>query len=281
MNADTIEKARRIEQRHGTSYYLATLFLGKRLREAVFVLYAFVRIPDEFVDNPPPGSDPQQLLTDWKSDWILCYDTGESKRDILLATRELFLHYHIPLSVSIEFIDAMIMDLEKTRYHNYEELRTYMRGSAQAVGVMLTYIFGFKSDEAFFYAAALGEAMQLTNFLRDVREDYDERGRIYLPQDECARFGVTEAMIAEHAPTPQFITLMQHEVARARTLYRTAELGIELLSPQSRRAVRLAARFYEAILDEIEHARYDVFSERVRVPAWRKGSMILRSYVSS
>ncbi len=281
MSPATITTARAIAARYGTSYYRATLFLPGALRDAVFVLYAFARLPDEMVDNPLPGSDPAVRLHEWKNDWILAYDTKESHHPILAATSELFHHYHIPLSVSLEFIDAMIMDLEKTRYHNYEELRTYMRGSAQAVGVMLTYIFGFKSDEAFFYAAALGEAMQLTNFLRDVREDYDERGRIYLPQDECARFGVTEAMIAEHAPTPQFITLMQHEVARARTLYRTAELGIELLSPQSRRAVRLAARFYEAILDEIEHARYDVFSERVRVPAWRKGSMILRSYVSS
>ncbi len=279
MNADTIEKARRIEQRHGTSYYLATLFLRKPLREAVFVLYAFVRIPDEIVDNPQPGADPAALLTAWKQDWILCYDTGESRSDILKATRELFLTYHIPFALSIEFIDAMIMDLTVARYEDYPALRRYMRGSAEVVGVMLTYIFGFKSEHAFPHAEALGEAMQLTNFLRDVREDYDERGRIYLPQDLMAKHGVTEAMIEHHAPTPEFCALMKDLVAVARRRYRDAEPGVALLSPSARRAVVLAARFYEAILDEIEAAHFDVFARRVRTSAWRKFTIILKTYV--
>jgi phytoene synthase len=279
MNAATIEKARRIEQRHGTSYYLATLFLEKRLREAVFVLYAFVRIPDEIVDNPPPGADPTALLTAWKNDWILCYDTGESTDDILRATRELFLTYHIPFSLSIEFIDAMITDLTVTRYEDYAALRRYMRGSALVVGVMLTYIFGFKNEHAFPHAEALGEAMQLTNFLRDVREDYDERGRIYLPQDLMAAQGVTEAMIAHHAATPEFTALMKELIAIARRRYRDAELGIALLHPSARRAVTLAARFYEAILDEIEAARCDVFARRVRTSRWRKFAIMVKTYV--
>ncbi len=279
MNAATIEKARRIEQRHGTSYYLATLFLKKRLREAVFVLYAFVRIPDEIVDNPPPGADPKALLTAWKNDWILCYDTGECSDDILRATRELFLTYHIPFSLSIEFIDAMIMDLSVTRYEDYAALRRYMRGSAEVVGVMLTYIFGFKNEHAFPHAEALGEAMQLTNFLRDVREDYDERGRIYLPQDLLMKHGVTEAMIAHHAPTLEFCSLMKELVSVARRRYRDAEPGVALLHPSAQRAVTLAARFYEAILDEIEDARYDVFVRRVRTSHLRKFGIILKTYV--
>jgi len=280
MKAATIEQARRIEQHHGTSYYLATLFLGKRLREAVFILYAFVRIPDEIVDNPPPGSNPAQLLTDWKNDWILCYDTGKSQNDILLATRELFLRYHIPLALSIEFIDAMIADLTVTRYKDYTALRSYMRGSAEVVGAMLTHIFGFSSDRAFPHAEALGEAMQLTNFLRDVREDYDERGRIYLPQDLMTTHGVTEDMIKHHAPTPEFCALMKKLVTISRVRYRAAEPGIALLNPEARRAVTLASRFYEAILDEIERAHYDVFAKRVRTSRLRKFAIIIKTYVT-
>jgi phytoene synthase len=278
MNADTIEKARRIEKHHGTSYYLATLFLEKELREAVFVLYAFVRIPDEIVDNPPAGSDPVALLTDWKNDWILCYDTGESQDEILLATRELFLRYHIPFSLSIEFIDAMVSDLTVSRYPTYEALQSYMRGSAEVVGVMLTYLFGFTSEQAFPHAEALGEAMQLTNFLRDVREDYDDRGRLYLPQDMMKQYGVTEAMIASHTTTPEFRALLSTLVNRARARYRAADPGIALLHPRARRAVTLAARFYEAILDEIVAVDYDVFTTRARTSFTTKLRIILTTY---
>lgn len=280
MKAATIEKARRIEKRHGTSYYLATLFLPREYREAVFVLYAFVRIPDEIVDNPAPDSDSAAELSNWKHDWIQCYDTGVTKRSILKATREVFLRYRIPLSVSIEFIDAMILDLTKTRYHSYEELQSYMRGSAQVVGVMLTYVFGFRDERAFPHAEALGEAMQMTNFLRDIREDYDKRGRIYLPMNEMTDHGVTEDMIKHHATTPEFIALMKQQIARARALYSEAEPGVALLSPKARRAVMLASRFYSAILDQIERQQYDVFTQRARVSTLRKCIIIFRSYAN-
>jgi 15-cis-phytoene synthase len=279
METTTIATARDIQKQHGTSYYLATTFLPRPLREAVFVLYAFVRIPDEIVDNPSPHTDPKKLLADWKNDWILAYDTKDSTHPILRATSRLFHHYHIPLSVSIEFIDAMIMDLTVARYRTYDDLRAYMRGSAQVVGVMLTYLFGYKNESAFVYAEALGEAMQLTNFLRDVHEDYESRGRIYLPEEDLKEYGVTEDMIRERAPTPEWITLMQHEIARARSLYRYADDGIPLLSKQAQRPVRIASRLYEAILDEIELQKYDVFTRRARVSGWRKFIIIMRTYV--
>lgn len=279
MKAATIERARQIEKHYGTSYYLATLFLPKKVREAVFILYAFVRIPDEIVDNPCPGSNPNELLRQWKADWVEAYHTGISNNDILLATREVFQTNHIPLSVSIEFIDAMILDLTKSRYRTYKELQTYMRGSAEVVGIMLTHVFGYSDTKAFIYGTKLGEAMQLMNFLRDVGEDYDTRGRIYLPQDELAEHGVTEDMIANHAPTREWIAFMRTQVARNRALFREAEAGIPLLSPKTRRAVTLAARFYEAILDQIEAANYDVFAKRARVPLFKKIIIILRTYV--
>jgi len=281
MKASTVEKARLIEKRYGTSYYLATLFLPKKIREAVFILYAFVRIPDEVVDNPRPGSNPAELLHQWKKDWLDTYQTGVSRSNIMLATREVFLTHHIPFSVSVEFVEAMITDLTKSRYSTYADLQSYMRGSASVVGIMLTHVFGYSDKKAFTYGETLGEAMQLTNFLRDVAEDYDTRGRIYLPQDELAEHGVTEAMIANHAPTPQWLALMRSQVARNRALYREAEAGIPLLSPDARRAVTLAARFYEAILDQIEAANYDVFSKRARVPLFKKIILIMRTYVGN
>lgn len=274
----TIEKARRIERHFGKSYYLATVFLPKRSREAVFILYAFVRIPDEMVDNPTPGSDPSERIHTWKAEWEHAYHTGESKNDILLATREVFLSHNIPFSLSLEFLDAMMMDLSKTRYRDDYELATYTRGSAEVIGLILTHIFGYQSEDAFPYATLLGRAMQRTNFLRDINEDYVERGRIYLPETLRRTHGVTEDMIAHQAATPEFIALMKAEIATIRGLYREAGKGIALLSPEARRAVTLASRFYEAILDAIEYQRYDVFARRARVSFIRKLAIIVYTY---
>lgn len=281
MRTATVKKARLIEKHYGTSYYAATLFLPRPVREAVFVLYAFVRIPDEIVDNPRPGSDPAELLERWKNDWLTTYHTGNGSSDIMLAAREVFITYHIPVSLSEEFINAMISDLTVQRYADYPALKAYMRGSAEVVGLMLTHIFGYRDEQAFAYAAALGEAMQLTNFLRDINEDYVTRNRIYLPQADMTAHGVTEAMITHQAPTSEFIALMKFEIARARALYQEAAQGIPFLSPENRKAVVLAARFYEGILDAIERQHYDVFTRRARVSTWRKCSIILRTYVGN
>lgn len=276
----TIEKAERVEKKHGTSYYIATLFFPKKIKEAVFILYAFVRTPDEYVDNPREGSDPRTNLIQWKSDWEHAYKTGTSDNDLLIATAEVFKMYTIPFDLSIEFIDAMIQDVTVSRYETYQELQAYMRGSAQVVGLMLTYIMGYKDPRAFEYAEKLGEAMQLTNFLRDIQEDYVSRGRIYLPQEDMRSYGVTEEMIYEKHVTPEFIHLMKSEISRARRLFREADLGICMLSSRTQFPVRLASRLYEKILDKIEEEKYNIFTKRVRSSTLEKIILILKTYVS-
>jgi phytoene synthase len=279
MKTSTIQKARSIERTYGSNYYLATLFLPKAMREAVFVLYAFVRIPDEMVDNPIPGSDPAQLLQDWKVEWQHTYDTGEGRNDIMLATREVFLRYDIPFSVSIEFIDAMILDLHKSTYETYNELQRYMRGSAEVVGVMLTKVFGCENEAAFPYAEKLGEAMQFTNFLRDIKEDFEVRARVYLPADDLETFKVTTKDFIADVPSPELIALLRFEITRARGLFRAAEPGIELLPTPAKRAVRLAARFYEGILDGIERNHYHLAAPKASLSPLQKCRLIITSYV--
>jgi len=280
MSTATIKKARSIERRYGSNYYLATLFLPKTVREAVFVLYAFVRIPDEIVDNPDPGSNPTALLEAWKSEWEETYQTGNGSNDIMLATRELFLTYHIPFSISIEFIAAMQLDLHKHRYETYDELKTYMRGSAEVVGIMLTKIFGCTDETALPYAEKLGEAMQFTNFLRDSRDDYVTRKRIYLPQADLHSFGVTEAQLAQAVPSTEYKALMKFEIQRARALFREAEPGINLLPPYARRAVTLAAKFYEGILDTIEKNQYAPPLKPVSLSPLQKCKIVISTYVN-
>ncbi len=279
MSPDTIRVAKNIQKKYGTSYHLATSFLTPAIRNAVYILYAFVRIPDEYVDNPEHGSDPRKLLQNWKEEWTVMYQTNVGNNDILRATREIFIAHSIPFSLSIEFIDAMISDTTINRFGTYKDLQAYMRGSADVVGLMLTYIFGYSDSQALTYAPLLGSAMQLTNILRDIHEDY-LRGRIYIPQEDMGIYGVTEDMIRNKAVTPEFISLMKFEIQRARDLYREAERGIPMLSKESQYAVTVASRLYEHILTAIERQSYDVFTRRARITIIEKIYILIHTYVT-
>ncbi len=279
MKKDTIELARKIEKKHGTSYYIATLFLPEEIKREVFVLYAFVRTPDEYVDNPKVGEDPKQKLDEWKKEWQNTFETGVGQNKILLATREIFKKYKIPFELSIEFIDSMIQDLNINRYETYDELRQYMRGSAESVGVMLTYIFGYTEPQAFIYARKLGEAMQLTNFLRDIKEDYFDRNRIYVPREYMQKFGITEEDIKNQNVNPDFREMMFFLIEKARAIYRQSDEGINMLSPKTQFAVRAASRLYEKILDKIENQNYNIYKQRARTNFLEKVWLISKSYV--
>lgn len=280
IQKETLTYAEHIEKKHGTSYYIATLFFPKEIREAVFILYAFVRTPDEFVDNPEEGSDPHAKLIQWKTDWEHAYKRHSTDNKLLTATAEIFKRYDIPFDWSQTFIDAMIQDTRVSRYATYADLKAYMHGSAETVGLMLTYIIGYYDPRALQYAVILAEAMQLTNFLRDIHEDYRERGRIYLPQEDMNHFHVTEAMIAQQEVTPEFIHLMKFEIHRAHQLFKQAELGICMLSHKGQFPVRLASRLYEKILDKIEEEHYDIFTTRARSTTLEKIWLTITTYVS-
>lgn len=280
ISTDTITSARNVEKKHGTSYYIATLFFPKKIKTAVFILYAFVRTPDEYVDNPHPKSNPQLELNQWKIDWTRAYNGEPVDNELLRATADIFKTYDIPFDLSIAFIDAMMRDTTQSRYTTYTDLQSYMYGSAEVVGMMLTHIIGYTDPQAFTYARKLGEAMQLTNFLRDIEEDYTQRNRIYLPLEDMNHYQVTEEMIASKRVTPEFINLMKYEIIRARTLFKEAELGISMLSHNGQFPVRLASRLYEKILDKIEQENYNIFNTRVRSTTLEKIWLITKTYAS-
>jgi phytoene synthase len=168
----------------------------------------------------------------------------------------------------------MIQDITVSRYATYAELEEYMYGSAAVVGIMMSYVIGFKDEGTLERAKALGEAMQLTNFLRDIQEDYRDRGRIYVPLEDLARFGVSEDDFREQKMSPEFIELMRFEIDRARKLYAYAEPGIAELAPSGRFAIRLASRVYAAILIKIEQAGYNVFLGRVKTTKFEKLTLL-------
>ncbi|MFO0764984.1 MAG: phytoene/squalene synthase family protein [Patescibacteria group bacterium] len=255
----------RIQKRYGKSYYFATLFFEKKRRKAVNALYAFFRLPDEMVDGNSP-EDAVMKLDRWENEWKSVLGGAKTSDPVLMAAKDVFSRYEIPEQLATDFLTAMKQDLVKTRYANYEELRQYMHGSAVVVGLMMTHVIGWQkeasTDEVTRCASALGEAMQLTNFLRDIGEDYRERGRIYLPKDELARFGLSDEDIAKGEVTPAFIEMMKWQMARIHALYEEANKGIALLNHGGRLPVRLASDLYRFILLKIEQNGYDVFTKR-------------------
>jgi phytoene synthase len=276
-------QAQSIQRQHGTSYYLATQFFPKELREATYALYAFVRISDDIVDEPGISSEvAAKRLKKWISAWQASMDGNPSDDPMIEHATELFKRYKVPRQYGEDFLAAMLSDTQKKTYTTYEELRQYMYGSAVVVGLMMTHLTGTSpgasSDQVRAAATALGEAMQLTNFLRDIDADYQDRQRIYLPLDELAQFRVSTSDIAEGKMSAEMKQMMQFQISRARTLFEEAEKGLHLLPKSSRRAIRLASKLYAGILTAIEAQDCNPFAGRARVSNHKKALLILKHY---
>lgn len=272
------ELCRRIHRKFGTTYYISTMRFPRMLRERVHAIYAFVRVPDEWVDNPGELciGDQSLKLRDWRKQMVLGLQGVRPEHPVMRAYCDVARECNIPLSEAECFIDAMEMDLTVGRYENYQQLRDYMRGSASAVGVLMCYAMGADIDDDLLdRARALGEAMQLTNFLRDIGEDL-ERGRIYMPLDELAQFGLSSEDLVAHRNTADFKRFMQFEIQRARDLYAFADGGIALLPIHMRRAVLMARILYSKILDQIEANDYDVFTRRARTTKLQKIACLIQ-----
>ncbi len=266
VNVKDVAVCRALQKRHGTSYFFATRFLPVRHRWAIHALYAFFRIPDEIVDADPT-SDPDTIcarLRAWQQEWQRVRAGEPTDQPVLHLTNEVFKRYGIPDAYAEAFFASMEMDTRYTTYDTYEEVRKYMYGSAAVVGRMLTHVLGYSSDAAFEKADALGYAMQWTNFLRDIDEDWQLRGRVYLPQDRLRAHGLTNETIVTRTWNEAFAALMHEEVERARALYREAETGIRFLSPEGRLGVLVAGRLYEGILGRLERQRLNPFAGRAR-----------------
>ncbi len=264
---------------HGTSYYVANRFFPEQVKQDVFTLYAFVRIPDDIVDEP--GVDPVKArkeldrLRDYFQD---CFD-GKSpvpsddleRNQVASEAAKLFHTYQIPLDRVRDFFAAMYADLEKKVYYTYEELQKYMYGSAEVVGLMMCKIIGYdeaQEAEVFRTAKLLGEAMQYTNFLRDIQEDAIDFDRMYIPEDRLQKHHLNHVLLSQYvAKKPVDDTrekFMSQQVLFCKELYREANEWIALLDPRGTKAVRVASRMYESILDKIIRNEYDVFSMSAR-----------------
>ncbi len=260
------KKCEAITKKYGTSYYFATQFFPKEIRRSIYAIYSFARIPDEIVDNPylKNSAEAVDKLSEWRIEWIEAMQKGKGKTPVMQAIVHTFKEKQIPISDAEAFLNSMFLDEEKFVYQNFEELENYMYGSAGVIGLMVTRIVGYSSDEAFQYAVKLGYAFQITNFLRDIKEDCQELGRIYMPLDELAQFGLTAEEIKNEIYDERFIEFMKFQINRNRQIYREALIGIPMLKWHGRFAVRISYVLYKAILKEIEKVNYNVYKGRVR-----------------
>src|SRR3954466_301405 len=260
-----------IAARHGKSYHLATRLLTADRRPAVHALYAAARTADDLVDLP--GADPAGDLAAWSAAVLTDLQNGWSDDPVRQALVDTYRRYDIPVEHLVDFLAAMTSDLEVTGYATLDALDRYMWGSAAVIGLQVLPVLGtapgVPRSEAEPYAIALGEAFQLTNFLRDVGEDVD-RGRVYLPADLMAAHGVTREQLAAKRHDARFAGLMREMVAGVRRRYDDAAPGTALLAPESRDCVRAATALYGGILREIERADYRVLDRRVSVSKPRR-----------
>jgi phytoene synthase len=257
--------ARDITAAHSRSFYLASNLLPVDKRRAVRALYAFCRTADDLVDHPT--NDPQLALTTWRERVLASPPPADDL--VAIAWVDACSQYQIPQGYSEQLLEGVARDLKQTRYNTFEDLVTYAYGVASTVGLMSMHIIGFSDPEAVPYAIKLGVALQITNILRDVDEDW-RAGRVYLPQEELAFFGVIEDDLNRGRVNESWRAFMRFQIARNRQLYKEAWPGIALLDKDGRFAVAAAAELYRGILDDIEAHDYDVFHRRAYVSAWDK-----------
>lgn len=275
------EACRALHRKFGTTYSFATRLFPAAVRPRVHALYGFVRVPDAWVDHPSPlRADIRGRLADYRRQTMEGFRGTAPADPVLRAFLDVARECNMTPTEPLLFLDAMESDLTVSRYPTYADLERYMRGSASAIGLMLCDLMGVKRTATITEGAiALGEAMQLTNFLRDVGVDL-ERGRIYLPLEDMDRFGVAEEDLFNRRVSPEFIGLMEFEIKRARKLYATADRAIPELPRSTQRSVRLGRVLYSRILDRIEQGGYDVFHRRARTSSSEKFGAAMRVLVS-
>lgn len=259
------------------SFYFSARFLPKEKRWATYALYGFCRFADNLIDNPR-NRPKQQLISEvacFRRELKLAYRWGESEHPILKPFILVAKKYGIPIQYPLDLLKGVQMDIEATRYETFDDLYVFCYRVASVVGLMMTHIMGYKDENAFKYAENLGVAMQLTNILRDVKEDKN-MGRIYLPLEELRQFGITEDDVINENFNEQFRQLVKFQVDRAHDYYLEANKGIPMLNTGSQFAIYSASKIYQGILKKIESRDYNPFLGRVYVPLGKKFRILMR-----
>lgn len=268
---DAYREAERITASHSKSFYLASGLLPEEKRSAVRALYAFCRTVDDIVDEVESKKDRDFELDYWRN--VVQTASPSTGDKVAVSWADTLVRYHIPRHYALQLIDGVARDLSQSRYQTFEDLATYCYGVASTVGLISMYIVGFRNIDAVSYAIKLGVALQMTNILRDVGEDY-RNGRLYLPREELITYGLREEDIAAGRVTDNWRQFMKFQIERTRQLYKESWAGVKMLEREGQLAIGAASVFYQGILEDIEKHDYNVFTRRAGLSAWGKLSRI-------
>lgn len=269
-------KCEEIARKRARNFYYAFKVLPKTKRQAMCAIYAFMRYCDDVSDSTSSVGSKRNDLEEWRSALDSALAGDYSQNGILPAFHDAVRTFRIPAEYFHELIDGAEMDLSITRYATFADLYQYCYRVASVVGLVCIGVFGFRDGSANEYAEYCGVAFQLTNILRDIKEDAD-RGRIYIPQEDLAAFGYSEDDLCHGVLDDRFRALMKFQVARARKYYDQGMPLVGLVDPISRPGLLAMIGIYTAILDRIERNDYDVFSRRISLSKKEKLALAARS----
>ena len=294
-------QCRRVARRAGSSFYPSFFLLPRVKREAMYALYAFLRHTDDLGDAPAPAPWRREALARWREAFSKAVgqggdgpDGGAAKREeppselpdarlgpsLLPALADTVRRYRIPVEHLHAVIDGVEMDLGPCRYETYAELEQYCHRVASAVGLACIHIWGFRGAEAIEPARCSGVAFQLTNILRDLKEDA-QSGRVYLPLEDLRRFGCSEQALLAGVVHPPLMRLLEFQIARARRCYEQGARLTDYLEPDGKRVFGTMAAIYRRLLEEIDRHKADLLRRRIRLGRWQKLLIVARWFLSA
>lgn len=252
----------------GSSFYYSFLFLPAEQRRAIVALYAFCREVDDAVDECSDSDVARRKLDWWRQEIEACF-RAQASHPVTRALQPALQQYNLPVEYFQEIIDGMAMDLEQQRFDSFSELALYCHRVAGVVGLLSAEIFGYRRRETLKYAEALGTAFQLTNIIRDVREDA-ERGRVYLPLDELLEYRINPHDLLNGQADERLRELLDFQTRRARDYYARAFARLPEADRYAQRCGLIMAAIYQTLLDEIEADGFQVLQQRIRLTPLRK-----------
>jgi 15-cis-phytoene synthase len=257
----------KLTRSHSRTFYMASGLLPYEKQCAARALYAFCRVTDDIVDEPGPVEKRKAELESWHRRIMATHPPASDP--VALAWADTKARFNIPNGYAEQLIKGVRRDLHQVRYATFDDLAEYSYGVASTVGLMAMHIIGFAGEQALPYAVKMGVALQVTNILRDVSEDW-HNGRIYLPQDELAEYDIDEDYIAAGQVDDRWRAFMRFQIERTHQLYEESWPGIAMLDHNGRFAIAAAAELYRAIMGDIEANDYNVFDRRAHLGTWGK-----------
>ena len=267
---------RNVARSRAKNFYYSFVLLSPQQRKAMCAIYAFMRYCDDLSDEPGAS---RTAVERWQADMEDALEGRFAEHPVWPAFHHTVRRFGIPHEYFRQMIAGISSDLEPRNLQTFDELYQYCYQVASVVGLTIIHIFGFDTRSALPLAEKCGVAFQLTNILRDIREDA-ERGRIYLPAEDLERFGVRAEDLRTGNRSPQFLALMQFEAARARSYYDESRPLLELIHPRSRSSLWALISIYSNLLDRIVETNYDVFTRRVRLSLFEKSWIVVRALSS-